>query len=152
MKISKLLTASAIALGGFAATAAGAEARQPYDPNVARVANPANVCTSIPGSLTFAASMNGLPAPDLSWFDFSSCVRTLAQGKAFVPGPGFGDPYKNCDVLVQFGVISYPATLHEEPGGFDLLLPDLIVKNRKECGNALYAFHTIEQHLPAGPA
>ena len=84
-----------------------------------------------------------MPAPDLSWFHYST--RTLAHGKAVVePVEVFGNPYEQCDMLVEIGAITYPATLHSGEGGErEQLLPDLTVRNRKECGNALYAFHAI---------
>ena len=137
--------ASAVVLG----LAAPASAAPSYDPNVARVANPANVCKSIPGTIQYDAGVLQMPAPDLSSFSYSSCVSTLAQGKAVVePVEVFGDPYAQCDALVAGGVFSYPATLHSGEGGpEDQLLPDLTVNNRKECGNALYAYHYIADTL-----
>ena len=142
-KVMKLLASSGLALTAIAGSAGAAAGAQAYDPNVARIANPANVCKSIPGTVAYDAQSLGIPMPDLSSFRYSDCVRTLAQGNAVVPPP-FGDPYAQCDLLVnQFGAFSYPATLHNGTDPEDLLLPDLTVGNRKQCGNALYAFHYI---------
>ena len=144
---SKILIGGAIITSATVLGAGTASTATPYDPNVARIANPANACKSIPGSIQHAAGVLGLPAPDLSWFDYGHCVRTLATGSASVEPTGeFGDPYAQCDFLVSIGVITYPATLHSGEGGDPLeefLLPDLTVRDRKECGNALYAYHSI---------
>lgn len=140
-KIPMSFAAASLALSGLIALAGPASAAKSYDPNVARVANPANVCKSIPGTITADAELLGMPTPDLSAFSYRDCVKTLARGEAVVePVELFGDPYQECD---KSG-ITYPATLHSGEGGEeDALLPDLTVKNRKECGNALYAFHAI---------
>jgi hypothetical protein len=142
--LSKLVAVGAVAVSATAVGSVSA-AGHSYDPNVARVANPANVCASIPGTIAFDAALLGMPAPDLSWFDFSDCVNMLARGAAVVePVEEFGNPYEQCDALVGFGAFAYPATLHSGEGGEeDLFLPDLTVRNRKECGSALYAFHAI---------
>jgi hypothetical protein len=53
--------------------------------------------------------------------------------------------------LVSVGAITYPATLHSGEGGNpmeEFLLPDLTVRNSKECGSALYAYHTIVTAFP----
>jgi hypothetical protein len=144
-KIARIVASSGLAIAALAGWSTGATAAHTYDRNVARVANPANVCKSIPGTIAFDANLLGMPTPDLSWFNYSDCVSMLAQGKAVVqPVEIFGNPYEQCDQLVAFGAFSYPATLHSGEGGEeDILLPDLTVKNRKECGNALYAFHAI---------
>jgi len=140
-KISVSVAAGVLALGGLSTFAGPASAATTYDPNVARVANPANVCKSIPGSIAADAQLLGMPIPDLSWFSYTKCVTTLAKGDAVVePVDVFGDPYKQCDVVG----VTYPSTLHSGEGGEeDIFLPDLTVKNRKECGSALYAFHAI---------
>jgi hypothetical protein len=145
-----LWAAAGLAIGAALAGPSTVSAAKPYDPNVARVANPANVCRSIPGSIPLLAAKFGAPAPDLSWFNYSECVRTLAAGKAFVEGEG--SPYEQCDFLVGVGAFAYPVTLHsgEEPE-VDDVLPDLTVRNRKECGNALYAYHTIFTALGPPP-
>ncbi len=141
----KKIAAAAFAAGTtLLLTAAPASAAQSYDPNVSRVANPANACKSIPGSL----SALGLPAP--AGFDYSECVRTLAKGEAYIDGPGLGSPYDQCAALEKAGVITYPYTFYAGEG-FERLLPDLVAKNRKECGSALYAFHTIVNALPGPP-
>ena len=142
----KLVVCGAVVASATAIGAATASAEQPYDPNVARIANPANACKSIPGSIEHAAGVFGAPVPDLSWFDYADCVRTLATGSAAVePAEEFGSPYDQCDFLVSVGAITYPATLHSGEGDpfEDFLLPDLTVRDRKECGSALYAYHTI---------
>ena len=148
----KLLVCGAVVASATALGAATASAAQPYDPNVARTANPANACKSIPGSIEHAAGVFGAPVPDLSWFDFGDCVRTLATGSAAVePAEEFGSPYDQCDFLVSVGAITYPATLHSGEGDDpmeEFLLPDLTVRNRKECGSALYAYHTIVTAFP----
>ena len=43
------------------------------------------------------------------------------------------------------GAITYPATLHSGEGDRfeDFLLPDLTVRDRKECGSALYAYTIV---------
>ena len=75
----------------------------------------------------------------------------LANGDAFVePAEEFGSPYVQCDLLVNtYHAFSYPATLHNDPTSpEDAFLPDLTVKNQKECGSALFAFHSIFQFFP----
>jgi hypothetical protein len=122
--------------------AAPASAAQSYDPNVTRIANPANVCKSIPGSIQHFAAMTGQTI-DTSGFDYSGCVTTLARGEAFVePAAEFGSPYAQCDLLQQFGV-TFPYVFHNTDSFEDMVLPDLKANNRKECGSALYAFHSI---------
>ena len=136
------LTAGVVLAGSALVGVSPASASTTYDPNVARVANPANTCKSIPGSIEHAAALMGTTI-DTSWFDYTDCVTTMAHGDAVVPPP-FGDPYAQCDMLVNvFGAFSYPATLHNGADEEDQLLPDLTVKNRKQCGSALYAFHAI---------
>lgn len=138
-----------LAAGTTFGTAGPASARPAYDPNVARVANPANVCKSIPGSVQHAADIFGIEI-DTSSFSYTDCVTMLAKGDAFVePADEFGSPYVQCDKLLQFG-LTYPSTLHNGTDEEDMLLPDLIVKNRKQCGSALYGFHTIFTYLFAG--
>lgn len=145
-KFHAILASAVLALSTFASVTP-ASASEPYDPNVARVANPANACKSIPGSVQYAAAILGFPV-DTSSFDYSACVTTLAQGAAVVePVEEYGDPYAQCDGLVAAGFVSYPSTLHNGDGLEDSILPDLIVKNRKECGSALYAFHSIVTYL-----
>lgn len=149
---SKFVVCGAIAVSATAIGTATASAKEPYDPNVARISNPANACKSIPGSIEHAAGVFGAPVPDLTWFDYDNCVRTLATGSAFVePAEEFGSPYVQCDFLVAVGAITYPATLHSGEGDpfEDSLLPDLTVRNRKECGSALYAYHSIVSAFPA---
>lgn len=140
-KISMSFVAASLALTGLFMVADPASAAKSYDPNVARVANPANTCKSIPGTIKFDAELLGMPTPDLSWFSYKDCVTTLAHGAAVVePVELFGNPYTECDNIG----ITYPSTLHSGEGGEeDFLLPDLTVKNRKQCGSALYAFHAI---------
>ncbi len=143
---TKLLVSGALITAVAGIGAGSVSAKTPYDPNVARIANPANVCKSIPGTIAFDAAVLGIPTPDLSWFNYADCVNTLARGKAVVePVEIFGNPYEQCDGLVAVGAITYPATLHSGEGDpqEDSLLPDLTVRNRKECGNALYAYHAI---------
>ncbi len=147
-----LLAAGAMAAGMFIVGAGPASAAQAYDPNVTRIANPANTCKSIPGSIRSAANLLGLTI-DTSSFDYAGCVTTLAQGKAFVePADLFGDPYVQCDHLG----IPYPYVFHDGDSMEDQLLPDLQANNRKQCGSALYAFHEIFTALapylpPEGP-
>jgi hypothetical protein len=145
MKTSKVLAALGVAVASLTVQAGPVGAAESYDPNIARIANPANACKSIPGTIAFDAALLGMPAPDLSWFDYDECVAMLAQGNVVIePAEEFGDPYAQCDALVAFGAFSYPATLHSgESGEEDVLLPDLTVKNRTQCGSALYAFHVI---------
>lgn len=150
MRSGPTVLAGIALLGSTLVATSPASAAGDYDPNVTRVANPANVCKSIPGTVGFAAGMFGVEI-DTSDFDYAGCVRTMARGDAFIPG--FGDPYAQCDALVGMGFVSYPAVLHAEEGD---PFPDLKVNNRKQCGNALYAFHEIETallpYLPPGPA
>ncbi len=150
----KSAAAAVIFIGASVLTplAGSAAAKGSYDPNVARLANPANVCKSIPGSIEHAAEEPGMPTPDLSWFDYDDCVRTMAHGDAFVePAEVFGSPYVQCDRLQEFG-LTLPHTFHDTDNMEDQLLPDLVAKNRKQCGNALYAFHAIFTALfPGGP-
>jgi hypothetical protein len=142
-KAPSRIVAAAAGVASLFVFSGTASAAKPYDPNVARIANPANVCKSIPGSIEFASNAIGAPVPDLSWFDYSDCVNTAARGAHVVPG--FGSPYEQCAMLIQFGAFSYPATLHSGESGpeEDFLLPDLTVRNDRECGNALYAYHVI---------
>jgi hypothetical protein len=137
-----LLAAGAMAAGTLFVGAGSASASQAYDPNVTRIANPANTCKSIPGSIEAAANLLDVTI-DTSSFDYAGCVTTLAQGKAVVqPVEEFGDPYKQCDFLLTLGV-SYPYVFHNTDSPEDQLLPDLQANNRKQCGSALYAFHEI---------
>lgn len=142
MRITSLLAGSVTLLSAVA-LASPATAATSYDPDVTRVANPANVCKSIPG--TIGALTDG--QVDTSDFDLAGCVSTAAKGGFEVPG--FGDPYAQCEALVGMGVISYPVVLHGEPGD---PFPDLLARNSKQCGNALYAFHSIEAALSAPPS
>ena len=138
MKLSAVCAAASAAAAAvlFAAPASAAAG---YDPNVTRIANPANVCKSIPGSVENFAALTGQTI-DTSDFDYAGCVTTLAQGKAFVePAEEFGSPYEQCDRLG----LPYPYVFHNGPSPEDLLLPDLKATNRKECGSALYAYHAI---------
>jgi len=138
--IYKLVAAATLVIGVVAAGGDSASAaKPPYDPNVTRFASPATVCKSIPATVKVDAAF-GLDF-DLSWFDYSDCVQTLAHGAAVLFFGG--NPYQQCDALVASGAFSYPVTL----GAGDLFLPDLTVKNRKECGNALYAFSAILNSL-----
>jgi hypothetical protein len=144
--------AIAAALGAAAlvlpvVVAGPASAAKSYDPNVTRIANPANACKAIPGTLeTFGIHL------DDSDFSYSECVQTLARGEAVVD---FGVPYEQCAALEAgvetpggFFQITYPYTFHAEEGD---PFPNLMAKNRKQCGSALYAFHTIESYLPPMP-
>jgi hypothetical protein len=151
VKLTALLAGTALTASA-SLVAAPASAATSYDPNVSRVANPANVCKSIPGSVTNAGALLGIPV-DVSDFDYKGCVTTLARGDAFVePAEEFGDPYVQCDMLVDMGFVSYPYTFHDTDSEEDVLLPDLVAKNRKQCGSALYAFHSIFTELFAPPA
>ena len=141
MRRSSVIIAGAVLAGSALTGVSSASAATGYDPNVARVANPANTCKSIVGSIQNAGMLLGIPV-DTSGFDYSSCVTTMAKGEAVVPPP-FGDPYAQCDFLVNVGAFSYPATLHNGGDMEDQLLPDLTVKNRKQCGAALFAYHAI---------
>ncbi len=141
MKLSAVITGVAVA-ASTVLLAAPASAAGSYDPNVTRIANPANTCKSIPGSIQHFAGMFGVTI-DTSGFDYSGCVTTLARGQAFVePADEFGSPYEQCDRLQEFGV-TYPYVFHNTDSLEDTVLPDLKANNRKECGSALYAFHAI---------
>ena len=141
MKLSAAITGVAVA-ASTVILAAPASAAGSYDPNVTRIANPANTCKSIPGSIQYFAEMTGQTI-DTSGFDYSGCVTTLARGEAFVePADEFGSPYEQCDRLQEFGV-TYPYVFHNGDSMEDMVLPDLKANNRKECGSALYAFHAI---------
>lgn len=136
-KIARVGMVAAATFAAVVTSTSAASAAPSGDPNVTRVANPANACASIPGTLAgFGITPTG--------FDYSTCVRTLARDVPDIPG--FGDPAEQCDALVQFGVISYPFVFHAEPGD---PFPDLRANNREQCARALYAFHTIETY--AGP-
>jgi len=138
-----LVAAAALAAGTFIAAAGPASAAQAYDPNVTRIANPANTCKSIPGSIQNFATLAHVDI-DTSSFDYAGCVATLAQGNAVVePVEVFGNPYEQCDFLVSVGAFSYPYVFHNTDSLEDQLLPDLQANNRKQCGSALYAFHEI---------
>ena len=144
-ELSALLGVAAVAATSVI-VAVPASAGEPYDPNVTRIANPANVCKSIPGSIEHFAAMTGQTI-DTSGFDFTGCVTTLARGEAVVePAEVFGSPYVQCDALAEFGV-TYPYVFHNTDSLEDVLLPDLKANNRKECGSALYAFHAIFTEL-----
>lgn len=141
MKLSASISGVVVAAAAVL-VAAPASAADSYDPNITRIANPANACKSIPGSIQYFAEMTG-QAIDTSGFDYSDCVTTLARGEAFVePADEFGSPYEQCDLLQQFGV-TYPYVFHAGDSLEDMVLPDLKANNRKECGSALYAFHSI---------
>lgn len=141
MRLRALFAGSALA-ASTVLLAAPASAAEAYDPNVTRIANPANVCKSIPGSIEHFAAMIGQTI-DTSQFDYTGCVTTLARGEAFVePAELFGSPYVQCDALAEFGV-TFPYVFHDTDSMEDVLLPDLKANNRKECGSALYAFHAI---------
>jgi hypothetical protein len=108
------------------------------DPNATRTANPAQSCAAIPATLAqFGLEPEG--------FSFKSCVRTIA-GR--VPDVAFGDPYEQCDALVEAGIISYPYTFHAGPGD---PFPNLRAHNQKQCARALWTFHTLESYAPAPP-
>jgi hypothetical protein len=141
-RFARSAAALCLATGAAAAFASPASAAPSYDPNVTRIANPANVCKSIPGSVQYAADMLGVTI-DTSSFDYSGCVTMLAQGNAVVePVKEFGDPYAQCDALAQFGV-TLPYVFHDTDSMEDMLLPDLQANDRKQCGAAVYAFHAI---------
>ena len=147
--IAAAIGAAALALS--VVFAGPASAAKSYDPDVTRIANPANACKAIPGTLSALEKMFGIDL-DYSDFDYSECVQTLARGEAVVD---FGVPYEQCAALeagVQtpggFFQITYPYTFHAEEGD---PFPNLMAKNRKQCGSALYAFHTIESYLPPMP-
>jgi hypothetical protein len=123
----------------------GAAAAPAGDPNVTRIANPAQACAAIPATL----AQFGVTPED---FDFVSCVSDLA-GR--VPNVAFGSPYDQCAMLeagIQtpggFFAVTYPYVFHAEPGD---PFPNLQANNREQCARALYTFHTIESYLPAGP-
>lgn len=140
-KLSALFAGVAVAASSVILTAP-ASAAQSYNPNITRIANPANVCKSIPGSIEHFAAMTGQTI-DTSGFDYTGCVTMLAQGEAVVePVEVFGDPYAQCDALAQFGV-TFPYVFHNTDSLEDMVLPDLKANNRKQCGSALYAFHAI---------
>lgn len=151
MKTTALLAGVAFA-ASTVLVAGPASAAKAYDPNLTRIANPANVCKSIPGSIQHFASMTH-NVVDTSGFDYASCVTTLARGKAFVePAAEFGSPYVQCDRLG----LTYPYVFHNTDSQEDMVLPDLKANNRKECGSALYAFHAIFTQIapflpPEGP-
>ncbi|MEO6571678.1 MAG: hypothetical protein ABIO83_09030 [Ilumatobacteraceae bacterium] len=147
-----LIAAMCIGMSSLVPFAGTVSAKGSYDPNIARIANPANVCKSIPGSIERAAALFQMPIPDLSWFVYSDCVQTMARGEAVVePADEYGSPYAQCDLLQSYGV-TFPYTFHDSDSPEDQLLPDLIAKNRTECGNALFAFHAIFTALfPEGP-
>jgi hypothetical protein len=150
MKFSALAASTAFVATSVLA-AAPAAAASSYDPNVTRIANPAKVCKSIPGSILNAGALLGIPV-DVSDFDYADCVTTLARGEAFVePAEEFGSPYAQCDFLIQNGIISLPYVFHDTDSEEDVLLPDLKANNRKQCGSALYAFHSIFTALFAPP-
>jgi hypothetical protein len=141
-RFARSAAALCLATGAATLVAAPASAAPSYDPNVTRIANPANVCKSIPGSVQHAAELLGATI-DTSSFDYAGCVTMLAQGEAVVePVEEFGDPYAQCDALAQFGV-TLPYVFHDTDSMEDILLPDLQANTRKQCGAALYAFHAI---------
>ena len=133
--------ALSLAIAGVTAVATPASAApKSYDPNVTRIANPANVCKSVIGSVQNAAAVLDVEI-DMSSFDYAGCVSTLAKGDVVVPG--FGNPYEQCDLLVRVGAVRYPYVFHNTDSFEDVLLPDLQANDRKQCGSALYAFHQI---------
>ena len=147
--MKKTARAGLVAAAAFAAVAtstSAASAAPSGDPNVTRIANPANACAAVPATLAqFGITPQG--------FSFSSCVRELAGRVPDVPGQG--SPYQQCAALeggVQtpggFIQVSYPYVFHNAPGD---PFPNLQANNREQCARALYTFHTIESYLPAGP-
>ncbi len=139
-----MVTAAAFAAVVTSTSAASAAPSGSSD--VARLANPAQACAVIPAALgQFGIIPEG--------FRYSSCVREVA-GR--VPDlEGAGSPYEQCAAL-EAGIetpegalqISYPYVFY--PSSQDPF-PALKVNNREQCARALYAYHTIESYLPAGP-
>ena len=151
-KLALSTAALGLAAAGTVVLSSPAAAAASYDPNVTRIANPANVCKGILGSVPLIAEAFGAPAPDLSSFDYAGCVKAAGKGTLFAEGPDGGDPYEQCDFLTGVGAFSYGAVLHSgEDGEIDAFLPDLKVNDRKQCGNALYAYHTIFSLLGPPP-
>ncbi len=145
-KLARLGMVAAATFAAVATSTSAASAAPSGDPNVTRVATPADACASIPATVAaFGLSATG--------FDYTSCVRTLAGG---VPDLPAGDPYEQCAALEQgietpFGPlkVTYPGyVFHSDPSD---PFPNLRVNNREQCARALYALHTIESFLPAGP-
>jgi len=143
----------ALRLAGAAASAAvltalsvtGAAAAPAGDPNVTRIANPAQACAAIPATL----AQFGVTPED---FDFNSCVTEIAkQVPDLEPVAIFGSPYAQCARLeageqTPGGLfqITYPYVFHAEPGD---PFPNLQANNREQCARALFAFHTIGSYL-----
>lgn len=142
--MKKSVRVGMVAAATFAAVATSvgtASAAPAGNPNATKVANPAQACAAVPGTL----AQFGLEAEG---FDFSSCVRTVS-GR--VPNLPFGNPYEQCAALEQgvetpggFLQVTYPYVFHAEPGD---PFPNLKANNREQCARALWTFHTIESYL-----
>lgn len=144
--MKKSVRVGMVAAAAFAtvATSVGTASAAPAgNPNATKVANPAQACAAIPGTL---AQLDIEPAG----FSFSSCVRTVSGRVPDLPPP-FGNPYEQCAVLEE-GVmtpgglmrVTYPYVFHAEPGD---PFPNLRANNREQCARALWTFHTIESYL-----
>src|SRR3712207_9334028 len=83
VRVGRVAPATFAALAGSVASASAAPAG---NPNATKIANPAQACAAIPGTL---AQFGITPAG----FDFTSCVRTVA-GR--VPNLPAGNPYQQC--------------------------------------------------------
>ncbi|MGY1669711.1 hypothetical protein [Geodermatophilus sp. SYSU D00710] len=129
---------AAAALAAVVTGATSASAAPSSGSGTAPVANPAQACATIQNTV---AEYGGT----LDDFRYSSCVKTLAGRVPTVEGAG--DPYGQCEVYEQEGLISYPYTFYAEGGPF----PSLRANSREQCARALYAYHTIASAFPEQP-
>ncbi len=145
-RLARITVTTTAAVAAVVAGASAASAAPSGNPEAVRTANPAHSCAAIPGTL----AQFGITPEDFSYRD---CVRELA-GR--VPLTAFGgDAYARCAQLeegaetpIGFFELTYPYTFHAEPGD---PFPDLTAANRGQCARALWAYHTIEEHLAAPP-
>lgn len=115
-----------------------------YDPTVDRTANPAQTCKTIPLFLDWLADELDVALGDYDE-PFAHCVSKLATQSVNIPG--FGNPWQQCELMG----LPYPYTFYDGYTGFDDIFPDLVARNDRQCGNALYAYHTIVTRLPEEP-
>jgi hypothetical protein len=138
---------AALAAAALVAVPATASAAPSGDPGTARKATPSHACDAVLATLAqFGVDAGGL--------DRAACLEELS-GRPSELEVSSGKPYEQCQALEQ-GVetpggtfrISYPYTFHAGEGD---PLPDLVAANRGQCARALWAYHTIEEHLPVPP-
>ena len=82
---------------------------------------------------------------DFGLASFQACVSTVASGmtdRGVVPGNALSKPayLAQCDLLEQFGVVTYPYSFYGYPA-----------ENRADCARILKGVHTGQLELPDEP-